>query len=113
MVANCRQILAIELLTAVQACDLAEGLVLSPETQTVHDQFRERVPFLEQDRFQAPDLEAARSSSPSTPPSGRLAAVDRDRPTGQVVGGPSAGSSSQTDRVSTVVSPLATTMYLR
>jgi histidine ammonia-lyase len=60
VVANCRQILAIELLTAVQACDLAEGLVLSPETQTVHDQFRERVPFLEQDRFQAPDLEAAR-----------------------------------------------------
>lgn len=57
---NCTYILAIELLVAVQACDLNRGLVLSHQAQVIREQFRTRVPFLDRDRLQAPDIEAAR-----------------------------------------------------
>ena len=57
---NTEYVLAIELLTAVQAIDLNEGLRLSPITQSIHQEFREVVAFLDEDRIQSPDIEAAR-----------------------------------------------------
>lgn len=58
---NLEYVLGIELLTAVQATDLLEGLELSAATRPIAAAFRERVPFLEQDRILAGDLETARS----------------------------------------------------
>lgn len=56
---NCRTVLAIELLTAAQAAELTEGLVLSPPTREVLAAFRQRVPFLREDRVLAPDIASA------------------------------------------------------
>ncbi|MEQ1501668.1 MAG: aromatic amino acid ammonia-lyase [Myxococcota bacterium] len=56
---NCRTVLAIELLTAAQAVDLARGLELSPVTRDVHAAFRREVRFLDVDRVLADDINCA------------------------------------------------------
>jgi len=57
-------VLAAELLTACQALDMAEslhpGLAPSPATGAVRSALRERFPFLEEDAYIHPGLEAAR-----------------------------------------------------
>lgn len=53
------QILAIELVLAAQAVDLREGRKPSPRSQELISALRERVAFLEDDRYLAPDLRAA------------------------------------------------------
>ena len=58
---NLTYVLAIELLTAAQAIDLNQGLRLSPQTAELFNEFRSVVPHLDQDRFQHPDIEAART----------------------------------------------------
>lgn len=58
---NCTYILAIELLTAIQAIDLNQGLTLSPATAPIVEEFRREIPHLAHDRFQHPDLEKART----------------------------------------------------
>jgi histidine ammonia-lyase len=60
IVENCEYVQGIELLTAAQAADLAEGLRLSPTTAAVVRDFRERVPFLDVDRPLDADIRAAR-----------------------------------------------------
>ncbi|SDH31287.1 histidine ammonia-lyase [Lentzea fradiae] len=61
IIRNTEYVLAIELLTAVQAIDLNPGLRLSAATRSIVDEFRERVPFLAEDRLQAADVEQARA----------------------------------------------------
>ncbi|MEZ4236687.1 MAG: histidine ammonia-lyase [Myxococcota bacterium] len=56
---NCRTVLAVELLTAAQAVDLAPGLELSPALREVHDAFRAQVAFLDKDRVLSDDIERA------------------------------------------------------
>jgi histidine ammonia-lyase len=57
---NCEVVLAIELLTAVQAVEFVPGLNLSPPTADIVGAFRARVPSLEVDRPMAGDIEQAR-----------------------------------------------------
>lgn len=57
---NLEYVLAIELLTAVQAVDFHERLRLSPLTQRVRDDLREQITFLENDRVMSDDIEQAR-----------------------------------------------------
>lgn len=60
MAANVRHILAIEWLGACQGMDLREGsLKTTPPLETARRTLRTRVPFYEEDRFFAPDIEAA------------------------------------------------------
>ncbi len=58
---NCTYVLAIELLTAVQAIDLNAGLALSPATRPLVDEFRTEIPTLVHDRLQHRDIEASRA----------------------------------------------------
>jgi histidine ammonia-lyase len=58
---NVEIVLAIELLTAAQAIDLAQGLVLSKKTLAIHRAFRREVPMLREDRIQSVDIERARA----------------------------------------------------
>lgn len=56
---NCQTVLGIELLTAAQAIDLAQGLTLSPVTREIHEAFRARVAFLDKDRVLSDDIHEA------------------------------------------------------
>jgi len=58
---NCIYVLAIELLTAVQAIDLNTGLVVSTPTRPLVDEFRAEIPALAHDRLQHRDIEASRA----------------------------------------------------
>ena len=53
---NVTDVLAIELLVACQAIDLGNDLALSPATKAVYDLVRSQVPFMENDRYIAPDI---------------------------------------------------------
>jgi histidine ammonia-lyase len=59
IVANTRQVLAIELISASQALDLRQGGRLGAGTQLAFDAVREVVPFMAQDAYLAPAIEAA------------------------------------------------------
>ena len=59
VVANVRQILAIELLAAAQGIDLLRPLGSSAGLEAVHHWVRESVAAWEEDREMAPDLAAA------------------------------------------------------
>jgi histidine ammonia-lyase len=56
---NLRTILAVEYLAAAQGIDFHKPLETSAPLKQVHALLRARVPFLEQDRFFAPDIAAA------------------------------------------------------
>ncbi len=56
---NLRTILAIEYLAAAQGIDFHEPLDTSAALKQVHALLRARVPFLDRDRFFAPDIAAA------------------------------------------------------
>lgn len=60
VVDNCEQVLAIELLTAAQAVDLNRDLRLSPLTEPVYRELRNRIPVLDEDRVMADDMAEAR-----------------------------------------------------
>lgn len=60
IVENCEMVLAIELLVAAQASELTKGLQRSPFTAELLREFRAGVPFLEEDRVLAGDMETAR-----------------------------------------------------
>src|SRR5215216_363175 len=57
---NLTRILAVEALCAAQAVELRAPLRLGPATSAVLTRIRCEVPFMEEDRFVAPDLEGAR-----------------------------------------------------
>ncbi len=59
MAENVRGVLAVEWLAACQGLDLREGLQTSPALQQARAALRAHVPFYAQDRFFAPDIEAA------------------------------------------------------
>jgi histidine ammonia-lyase len=59
MAGNALQIIAIELLCACQGLDFRKPLRTSASLQGVHDALRRHVPFAEQDRLIATDIEAA------------------------------------------------------
>ena len=60
MAANVRHILAIEWLGACQGMDLREGSLKTTATlEQARSTLRSQVPFYEEDRFFAPDIEAA------------------------------------------------------
>ena len=59
MVANLERILGVELLCAVQGIEFRAPLVTSETLQGVMDQLRAHVPPLGDDRYTAPDIEAA------------------------------------------------------
>ena len=56
---NCAHGLAIELLHAVQAIDMNDGLVLSPVTREIYDEFRTEISYMQGDRIVADDIAAA------------------------------------------------------
>ncbi|HET8646856.1 MAG TPA: aromatic amino acid lyase, partial [Vicinamibacteria bacterium] len=58
VVANTRRILAVEALAACQALEFHRPLATSAPLQAAYDRVRARVPPLEGDRVQAPDIEA-------------------------------------------------------
>ncbi len=58
---NCEYVLAIELMIAAQASEMAPGLQLSPVAQELYDAFRARVEALHDDRVLSTDIERARS----------------------------------------------------
>lgn len=60
MAQNTAAIVGIELLAAAQGIDFHRPLTTSPHLEHVHQQLRAKVPFYEQDRFFAPDIEAAK-----------------------------------------------------
>jgi len=60
MAKNAASIIAIEALTAAQACDFHAPLVSSPALEAVRARIRESVPHLDEDRYFHPDLAAAR-----------------------------------------------------
>ncbi len=60
IVENCETVLAIELLTAMQAVDLNAELALSPATREIHAAFRHSVPFLRQDDIMRDHIERSR-----------------------------------------------------
>jgi histidine ammonia-lyase len=57
---NCEYVLGIELLNAVQASELNEGLELSPVTDRIRQEFRKVVEPLQIDRVMSGDIERAR-----------------------------------------------------
>lgn len=59
MAENVRGILAIEWLGACQGLDFRAGLKTSPRLEAVRALLREAVPFYQEDRFFAPDIDAA------------------------------------------------------
>ncbi|MGE8499071.1 MAG: histidine ammonia-lyase [Pseudomonas sp.] len=59
MAANTRGVLAIEWLGACQGLDFREGLKSSPKLEQARQTLREQVPYYVEDRFFAPDIEAA------------------------------------------------------
>jgi histidine ammonia-lyase len=59
MLDNLSQILGIELLAACQGCDFHAPLMSSEALEAVRRLVRDRVPHLTDDRFMAPDIEAA------------------------------------------------------
>jgi histidine ammonia-lyase len=59
MAQNLIHILSIELLAACQGCDFHAPLVSSPAIEAVRARVRAEVPFLDDDRFLAPDIAAA------------------------------------------------------
>ncbi len=59
MVANLGHILGIELLAAAQGCDFHQPLASSPALEAVRARLRADVPRLDEDRYFAPDMEAA------------------------------------------------------
>jgi histidine ammonia-lyase len=60
MVVNTANIVAIELLTAVQGVDFRKPLTAGPRLLPAIEAIRARVPFLESDRMLAPDIDAVR-----------------------------------------------------
>jgi histidine ammonia-lyase len=60
MAHNSATIVAIELLAAAQGIDFHRPLKSSPHLEHVHALLRHKVDFLDEDRFFAPDIEAAR-----------------------------------------------------
>jgi histidine ammonia-lyase len=60
IIENCEYVLSIELLTAMQAIDLNEGLQLSPITAEIAREFRKSVSFLAEDRNQSIDIGKSR-----------------------------------------------------
>jgi histidine ammonia-lyase len=59
VVANVRRILAIELMAAAQGVDLLRPLRSSPALEALHEDVRRVLPFWDQDRLMAVDLEAS------------------------------------------------------
>jgi len=59
MAANTRGVIAVEWLAAVQGIDMREGLTTSPLLEQARHLLREQVPHYVQDRYFAPDIEAA------------------------------------------------------
>jgi histidine ammonia-lyase len=59
MAANTRGVLAIEWLGACQGLDFREGLKSSPLLEQARHALRAKVPYYVEDRFFAPDIEAA------------------------------------------------------
>lgn len=59
MADNARHIVAIELLAACQGLELREPARTSPTLREVHARLRAHVPWWDQDRYFAPDIEAA------------------------------------------------------
>ena len=59
MAENVRGILAIEWLGACQGLDFRHGLKSSERLERARSRLRERVPYYQEDRFFAPDSEAA------------------------------------------------------
>jgi histidine ammonia-lyase len=59
MIDNAMTIVAIELLTAAQACDFHAPLKTSAALESVRATLRERVPMLQDDRYMYPDIEQA------------------------------------------------------
>ncbi|MFI4983310.1 MAG: aromatic amino acid lyase, partial [Nevskiales bacterium] len=59
MAANTASVLGIELLAAAQACDFHAPLTSSAALEAVRVLVRARVPHLDEDRFLAPDVQAA------------------------------------------------------
>jgi histidine ammonia-lyase len=57
VIENCRQILAIELLLAMQAIDLNRELMPSDRAKAMHTHFRQHVAFLAEDRLMSSDIE--------------------------------------------------------
>lgn len=60
IVDNCEYVLAIELMTAMQAIDMNVGLILSKAAREIRDEFRKVVPLLKSDRILSEDIEASR-----------------------------------------------------
>jgi histidine ammonia-lyase len=60
MAQNTAVIIGIELLAAAQGIDFHRPLTTSPHLEHVHAQLRAKVSFYEEDRFFAPDIEAAK-----------------------------------------------------
>jgi histidine ammonia-lyase len=60
MAQNTAVIIGIELLAAAQGIDFHRPLTTSPHLEHVHAQLRQKVPVYDQDRFFAPDIEAAK-----------------------------------------------------
>lgn len=61
MAENAAGIVAIELLAACQGIDFHRPLATSPRLAALHGAVRARVPFLDRDRYFAPDIEAAKT----------------------------------------------------
>jgi len=61
MADNVRGILAVEWLGACQGLDFREGLKSSPQLEEARALLRAKVPYYQEDRFFAPDIEAASS----------------------------------------------------
>ncbi|MCR3793055.1 aromatic amino acid lyase, partial [Pseudomonas aeruginosa] len=59
MAENVRGILAVEWLGACQGLDFREGLKSSPKLEQARRLLRDKVPYYQEDRFFAPDIEAA------------------------------------------------------
>jgi len=59
MASNTRGILAVEWLAACQGCDLRDGLTSSPLLEQARQILREQVAHYDDDRFFAPDIDAA------------------------------------------------------
>jgi histidine ammonia-lyase len=61
IIENVQGILTIELLAACQGIDLRKPLATSEKLRTIVDLVREKVPFWDEDRYFALDLEKAKS----------------------------------------------------
>lgn len=73
---NCRRVIAVELCCAAQAVDLSGGPdTLGAATRAVYDFVRATVPFLDEDRIVAEDIEAAYRLLDDGPTTARLAAL--------------------------------------